>query len=234
VNDEMIIEQLFPLLATGDRAAARDLIREALDSGTAPEDIAHDVFWPVLENLDKLFRSDQMTMLAHHYATRLLRNLVDMVQASFERKPDRGRSVLIFSGHNEHDELSGMLVADLLEADGYDVRYGGSGIANDEILGELGRRRSDVLLMFASGPQDAPNIRALVDTVREVNACPDVQIVVGGGIFNRAEGLAEEIGADLWAKTPRELLEKMVTHQDRRATDEQRTVGRTKRSTKAA
>ncbi|MHC5024243.1 MAG: cobalamin B12-binding domain-containing protein [Planctomycetota bacterium] len=234
MNEEMIIEQLFPLLTTGDRTGARALIQEALESGMAPEDLAHDVFWPVLETIDKLFRSDQLTMLAHHYATRLIRNLVDMVQLSFTRKPSRDRSVLVFSGQNEHDELSGMLVADLLEADGYEVRYGGSGIANDEILGELGQRRSDVLLMFASGPHDAPNIRELVDTVRDVNACPDVQIVVGGGIFNRAEGLAEEIGADLWAKSPRELIEKMVTQKDRRATEEQRTVGRTKRSTKAA
>ena len=32
-----------------------------------------------------------------------------------------------------------------------------------------------------------------------------MQIVVGGGIFNRAAGLAEEIGADLWATGPDDL-----------------------------
>ena len=54
---------------------------------------------------------------------------------------------------------------------------------------------------------------------------------VGGGVFNRAEGLAEEIGADLWAKRPQELLEKLVAQKDRRATADQRTVGRTRRTT---
>jgi hypothetical protein len=57
-----------------------------------------------------------------------------------------------------------------------------------------------------------------------------MQIVVGGGVFNRAEGLAEEIGADLWARTPAELLERLESQAQRRATESQRTVGRNRRS----
>lgn len=44
-----------------------------------------------------------------------------------------------------------------------------------------------------------------------------MQIVVGGGIFNRAPGLAEEIGADLWATSPRELLSVLESMQDVRS-----------------
>jgi methanogenic corrinoid protein MtbC1 len=125
-------------------------------------------------------------------------------------------------------------MADLAEADGYEVLFAGGGVAADEILAEVAERGIDILLMFASAPQDAPGIRQLIDTVRSVNACPNLQIVVGGGVFNRAEGLAEEIGADLWARDPEELLAKLVTERARRAGAEQRTVGRTRRLTKAA
>jgi hypothetical protein len=88
--------------------------------------------------------------------------------------------------------------------------------------------------MFASSPSDAPNIRQMIDTIRSVGACPNLQVVVGGGVFNRAEGLAEEIGADLWASDPEELLELLVTERTRRAREEQRTVGRNRRVSKAA
>jgi hypothetical protein len=67
-----------------------------------------------------------------------------------------------------------------------------------------------VLLLFASSAKDAPFIRELIDTIRENGGHPDMQIVVGGGIFNRAPGLDEEIGADLSATSPRDLLEKLV------------------------
>jgi hypothetical protein len=43
-----------------------------------------------------------------------------------------------------------------------------------------------------------------------------MQIVVGGGIFNRAPGLAEEIGADVCAASPNDLLEKLVSERSAR------------------
>ena len=131
--------------------------------------------------------------------------MIDQVQAAYVQTKRRDRRILMFSGPGETDELAGLLVADLAEADGYEVFFGGGGIANDEILREVGQQRPDILLMFASAPPDAPNIRNLIDRIRGVGACPDMQIVVGGGVFNRAEGLAEEIGADLWATTPRDV-----------------------------
>ena len=60
-----------------------------------------------------------------------------------------------------------------------------------------------------------------------------MQIAVGGGVFNRADGLAEEIGADLWATTPLSLVEAMIAEPARRAVADQRTVGR-KRKVKVA
>jgi methanogenic corrinoid protein MtbC1 len=184
--------------------------------------------------INSLYRADQLATLAHHYATRLLRALVNQAQALYERKPRRGCRILMFSGHGEADELAGQIAADLAEADGYEVFFGGGDVANDEILQEVGERRPQILLMFASSPSDAPNIRQLIDTIRGVGACPEMQIVVGGGVFNRAEGLAEEIGADTWARTPGELLERLLTQRGRRAVPEQRTVGRSRKARTAA
>jgi methanogenic corrinoid protein MtbC1 len=230
MNEETFIPPLFQALVAGDRTGARAVIAEMQAVGTSPEDIAHDVFWPVLETINSLHRSDKLTTLAHHYAVRLLRLLIDQAQAGYEQQPRNGRRVLMFSGTSEADELAGQFTADLVEAAGYEVHFGGGGVANDEILAEIGERRPDVLLMFASSPSDAPNVRVLIDTIRSVGSCPWMQIVVGGGVFNRADGLAEEIGADLWAKKPRELIERLDTQRTRRATHDQRTVGRNRRA----
>ncbi|MCZ6836121.1 MAG: cobalamin-dependent protein [Planctomycetota bacterium] len=233
MNQELMIEQLFSTLICGNRVGARRLSDAAHDAGVSPETLTHDVYWPALEMIEKLYRADQLTCLAHHYATRLLRSLVDQAQTGYEQKERRGSKVLMFCGPGETDELAAQIVADLSEADGYEIFFGGGGVANDEILAEVGEQQPDILLMFSSAPSDAPNIRQLIDTVHGVDSCPGMQIVVGGGVFNRAEGLAEEIGADVWAKSPRELLEKLVDWKDRRATAEQRTVGRNRRVTSA-
>ncbi len=229
MNQEFLVERMFQLLVSGDRCAARELIGEAEAEGVGAQQLAHDVFWPVLEMINTLYRGDQLTTLAHHYATRLLRSLIDQGQAGYRQRDRRNRKILLFSGPGEADELAGQLMADLAEADGYEVYFGGGGVANDEILEEVGMQRPDILLMFASAPSDAPNIRQLIDSIRSVGACPEMQIVVGGGVFNRADGLAEEIGADLWGKTPSDLLENLVLQPERRATSNQRTVGRNRK-----
>jgi len=234
VNEERCVERLFQYLTAGDREQARSLLAEIEEGGTSAEELTQRVLWPALELVNSLFRADQLTTLAHHYAIRLLRLLVDQVQARYTQQPRTGRRILMFSGVTEGDELCAQMVANLTEASGFEVFFAGGGIANDEILAAVGEQRPDVLLMFASSPSDAPNIRVLIDTIREVDSCPELQIVVGGGVFNRAEGLAEEIGADLWAKDPMELIEKLQTQADRRAAPDQRTVGRNRKNVRAA
>ena len=82
------------------------------------------------------------------------------------------------------------------------------------------------LKLFAS---TVPFTRVLIDRLHDIGVCPKLQIVAGGGVFNRADGLAEEIGADLWARTPQELVQTLAEQPERRMTADQRTVGRRRR-----
>jgi methanogenic corrinoid protein MtbC1 len=229
LNKELIGERLFHALASGQRAGSRDIVTECIHCGMTAEQIGHEVFWDVLQQVAEFHRQDQISTLSYNYATRLLRSLVDQLHRGYERQPERGRRVLLFTGNAVADEIGGHLMADLLEAAGYEVFFAGGGVARDEVLAEVGERRPDTLLMFASAAGDAPDIRVLIDTIRGVGACPEMQIVVGGGVFNRAEGLAEEIGADAWARDPEEVLEILEFEPERRATPDQRTVGRNRR-----
>jgi methanogenic corrinoid protein MtbC1 len=210
-NFDRVTEQLFSLLVTGERRAARQIVDAIYDAGIAAETVSKEIFWPLLENVTALYRQDRITTLSYQYASRLLRMLVDQAQARYENQGLRGKRVAMFCGQTESEELAGQMVADLLEADGYEVSFAGGGVANDEIRAELGEREPDILLMFASSAKDAPSIRGLIDDIRENGAYTGMQIVVGGGIFNRAPGLAEEIGADVCASSPRDLLEKLVS-----------------------
>jgi methanogenic corrinoid protein MtbC1 len=234
MNREAMTERLFETLIAGDRPAARQVVRQALDAGVKPDELVTDYFWPTYENIDRLFRADQITPLSQHLATRLLRQLVDQNAARLATAPSRGRTVMAFCGASEADEMGAQMAVDLLEAAGFTVVFGGGGIANDEVLAQVNERQPDVLLMFASAPGDLPNIRALIDTLGEIGACQGLQIAVGAGVFNRAEGLAEEIGADLWATSPLELVEALIDEPERRADAEQRTVGKNRKKKLAA
>lgn len=229
MDTQLTIERLFEALIQGDRNEARAIVQETASAGMEAETLVSEVFWPVYETVDKMFRNDQLSTLGHHFATRLLRVLVDQASLRFCPSASNGRRVLAFCGPTDADELGAQMSVDLLEQAGFELAFAGGGIANDEILERVQNQQPDVLLMFASAPGDLPNIRALIDTIQEIGATQDLQVVVGGGVFNRADGLAEEIGADLWATRPDELVSAMTAQPERRAAPDQRTVGRTRR-----
>ena len=225
----VLMERFFTALVSGDRATARGIIDEALSADVAAEKIISNLFWPTLDQVQTLHRNDQLTPLAYNYATRLLRQLADQMQMRLEQKDRNGVRVLMVSGNEQTEELAAQMATDLLEAAGYSVWYCGGGIANDELVEQIGEIKAQKLVVFGAVPQTVPFTRLLIDRLHELGVCPELQIIVGGGVFNRADGLAEEIGADLWAHDPSELVEAIECEPERRMDAEQRTVGRKRR-----
>jgi methanogenic corrinoid protein MtbC1 len=221
-------------LLAGDRTAARQLIDNALNAGTSAYDLLNQLVWPTMELIQSLYREDRVGIAGLNLATRLNRALTDQLAARLERKTSNDKKVLIFCGDDEPEELGGQICADLFESDGGTVRFAGGGVPEDEVLSMMGDYRPDLLVMFATLPSAVPAVRKLIDYLRDVNSCPDMQVMCCGGIYKRAEGLAEEIGADLYAPDAAEAVQIAGQSPTRRATVDQQTVGRMRRIRKAA
>jgi methanogenic corrinoid protein MtbC1 len=222
-----------PLLA-GERDICRKFIDAALERGTSAADLLSGLIWPVMEHIQMLYREDHISVSALNMATRLNRSIADQICAKLSRKPANERKVLIFCGDDEPEELGGQICSDLFESEGYTVRFAGGGVPEDEVLKLVGEFRPDLLVMFGTLPSGVPAVRKLIDYLREVNSCPEMQVMCCGGIYRRAEGLAEEIGADLYAPDGAAAVKVAAEHPTRKATVDQQTVGRTRRIRKAA
>ncbi|MFI4917313.1 MAG: B12-binding domain-containing protein [Phycisphaerales bacterium JB060] len=225
-------ERFFDVLVSGDRVEARQVVLRALETGDTATDLITELYWPTYEKVEKLFRGDQLTKLGHHYATRLLRVLADQTAGLIVPKTSNGRTAVVVCGPRDSDDLAGQLAVDLLTSEGFTVHFGGGGIPNDELLAEIKLREPSALVMFASGANDLPHIRELIDTIHEDYPDRPMQVAVGGGVFNRANGLAEEIGADLWGEDPLDVVEALIEQAHVRA--EARPRRRRRRRTNAA
>jgi len=229
-----VLERFFTALISGDRPGVRDVMDELFEAQVPAERIVDHLIWPALEQIQQRTRADQLSRLSQQFATRLLRSTADQLQPRYEAQAGRDLRALVTTGTDDAEELAGQLATDLLEADGYTVQYAGGGVANDELVAQIGASNIDRLVVFGSTPDTVPATRQLIDRLHAVGVCPHLQIVVGGGVFNRAEGLAEEIGADLWAADPVALVTVMAENSQRRMTADQRTVGRRRPAAKKA
>jgi methanogenic corrinoid protein MtbC1 len=221
-------------LLSGDRQFCRQIIEQALANGFEAYQLLNELIWPTMETIQELYKDDRISIAQVNMATRLNRSVTDQLCGKLTQNPAKNKKVLIFCGDDEPEELGGQICADLFEADGWTVKFAGGGVPEDEVLKLIGDVRPELLVMFGTLPSGVPAVRKLIDYLREVNSCPEMQVMCCGGIYKRAEGLAEEIGADLYAPDAACAVAIANEHPTRKATVDQQTVGRMRRIRKAA
>jgi methanogenic corrinoid protein MtbC1 len=227
VKEEMLARYLEPLLR-GDRKGCRAVIEEAMQSGIPANSVYVHIIWPVMVEIENLLREEKITIIEEHLATRVNRTIVDQLQNKLPRRPGKNKKVVVCCAPDELQELGAQMMTDLFESDGWEVRFLGGGLTNDDILSFINDYGPDILLIYGTSPRQAPSVRRLIDTIKSVNAWPNMRILVSGGLFNRADGLWQEMEADLYAENAVEALQ--VASSDALATHgEQRTINRRKK-----
>lgn len=211
-------EYMSPLLA-GNRPSCREIVRRHTAGLPDPFTAYHDLLWPAMERVEKLYRTDRINLAAEHMATRINRSIADQLQANLPKTESNGKRMLITCADGEPEELGAQMCADLLESSGWDVYFLGGGVPNDEVLSLAGQLRPDILLIFGTQPTGVPGVRRLIDLIRGVGLNPTMNIIVSGGVFNRADGLWKEVNADLFARNAADLLRLAGTVSPRTATD---------------
>ncbi len=203
--EPFLIRYMQPLLA-GRRAECFRLVRDAVSTGNPADELLCDVIWPAMVQIERLYNDDRINSAVEHMACRINRTVADQLQSHLPHAPAIGQRILVACADNEGEELGGQMLADLFQAHGWEVFFVGGGVPDDEILAMVGQLRPQVFLIFGAQPDAVANTRAMIERIREVGVCPTMNILVTGGIFNRADGLWQELGADAFADNPRKVL----------------------------
>jgi len=201
----LVEEYMGPLLA-GNRSACRRFVLGQLEKTPDPSNLYHELIWPAMERVEKLHRGDRINIASEHMATRINRAIADQIQLQLPNAEPVGKRILIACADGEPEELGAQMCADLFESRGWEVYFLGGGVPNDEILSLVGQLRPDILLLFGTQPAGVPSVRKLVDLIRGIGVNPTMNIMVSGGVFDRADGLWKEVNADLSARTAQQAI----------------------------
>ncbi len=203
--EPLLIRYMQPLIA-GRRAECFELIQSALETQRA-ETLLCDIVWPAMAQVERLFTDDRINTAVAQMANRINRTVADQLQAHLPSMARVGKRAIIVSAALDAEELGAQMTADLLQARGWEVYFPGGGVPHDELLGLVGQLRPHVLIILGTEAELVPEARQLVEMIRDIGVCPTMNIIASGGIYNRADGLWQEVGADVHANDARELLE---------------------------
>jgi len=204
--NEMLPRYLDALLE-GDRLQAREIVRKAIATGIKAQAIYKELLIAATEQIEQMHGADRISSLVEHLAIRINRFITDQVQAQLLPAEPNGNTAVIISGEREAEELGGQACADLLEAAGWKSFFLGGGVPEDELIELIGTIKPELMVVYGSRPPNVPRLREMIERIRDIGASPLMNIFVTGGIFDRVEGLWEEIQADYYAPDPVTMIE---------------------------
>jgi len=202
-----VVDEFMSPLLLGHRVACRTFVDKTLKSFGDTLRVYHELLWPAMERVDKMYRADRINTAVEHMATRINRGIADQLQLRLPRAKPNGKRIVITCANDEPEELGAQMCADLFESRGWEVFFLGGGVPNDEILTLIGQLTPNMLLIFGTQPQGVPGVRKLVDTVREIGGNPTMNVMVSGGVFNRADGLWKEVNAEFFARNAEQAMD---------------------------
>lgn len=209
VNDEQqaLSSNLYlQAVLRGERRAALGIAQEALREGSSVGDVYCDILQRAQYEVGRLWESNRITVAREHMATAVTQYVIANLYGQIQpRGEERGKAV-ITGVEGELHQIGANMVADVLEEDGWSVRFLGTSMPHSGILKAVEEHEADVLGISATMLFNIPQVRRLIAEVRQGFAARPPRIIVGGSAFHHSPELWREIGADGYASDLREAV----------------------------
>lgn len=180
----------------GDRRAALNVVREAVREGHAIPDVYVNVLQESQYEIGRLWEANRISVGQEHVATAITQYVVTHLHGELERAEQQRGPAVVTGIKGELHQLGGMMVADLLDADGWDVRFLGTDLPESDIVDVIVAHETVAVGISATMLFNLPAVTALIEAVRATDLDPTPKIVVGGGLFRSTPDLWNRLGAD--------------------------------------
>ena len=189
-------------ILAGQRTPALKVALEALRSGMGVIDIYTDLLQPAQYELGRLWETNQITVAREHMATAVTQYVVAQLYSRFDMPLTQRGRIIVTGVQGEMHQLGANMLSDVLESEGWDVRFLGTQLPHRDILAAIDDHQPRIVGISTTMLFNIPRVSELVDDVRA--RFGDVLIIVGGGAFRAAPDLWRDIGADGFGQDLRE------------------------------
>ncbi len=179
----------------GQRQAALNVALEALRDGHAAAEVYVEIFQNSLYEVGRRWESNQITVAEEHMATAITQYVVAQMYSRLSQSGVARGKMIIVGVEGELHQVGANMVADLLDADGWDVRFLGTNMPHAGILSAVAEHQPTVLGLSATMIFNLPKVRQLIDDVRDTFGDRAPHIILGGSAFRAAPALSAELGA---------------------------------------
>lgn len=185
-------------ILTGQRHAATQIAREALRHETTLQQLYVDVFQPALYEIGARWEANRLTVAQEHIATAITQYVMAQIYEPPEERATPKGSVVLTGVEGELHNIGAVMVGDLLELSGWQVRFLGTNLPAAAILGVIRETGPTHVGISTTMLFNVNAVKRLIQDIRaEFN--DRVRILVGGAAFRIAPDLWRQVAADAFA-----------------------------------
>jgi methanogenic corrinoid protein MtbC1 len=198
-------EYLTEILA-GKRKTALEIIMDAYRGGYPIPGIYMDVFQEALYEIGRLWETNQITVADEHMGTAITQYVMSNLYQHLEIADEQRGKVVMTGVQGELHQVGANMVADVLEADGWDVTFLGANVPAEGVLQSIRQHGPDLFGISSTMFFNIPKVIQLVEAVRKEFG-DSVSIMLGGGAFRTLQKLPGELEGCIVALDLREALD---------------------------
>lgn len=177
-------------LAGDRREALRLVMEEGVARGITAAEIHLGVVAAAQREIGRLWQENRITVADEHQATAISQLALASVYGHLTRGPARDRRVLVACVEGELHDMAARIVADFLDADGFDVVFLGASVPTSSLLQKIRACRPDLVALSVTMTFHVASAVAAAAAVREAH--PGIPVLVGGEALVRTPGAFPE------------------------------------------
>ena len=205
LDDPGLGEEFLSLLGDGDEHGAVELVTELLYAGVPAQRIMIDLIAPAQGRVGDLWAANEWSIAREHAATAISERALAAIAAGTTVRPSRGR-ITIACVDGEWHALPVRILGEMLRLDGWRVDFLGASVPGPHLVTHLHQTGPDAVALSCMLPTRLPRAHAAITACRSAG----VPVIAGGRGFGPGGRYAQHLGADAWAATADEAVQRLA------------------------
>ncbi len=191
--------ELMRFLLKADHLGSLNLAKGSVHSIADLEEFYIHVLQQAMYEIGCLWERGEISVAQEHLTSAIVNRVMAwLAQLDFKSCPNNKRAI-VTACSNEFHELGAWMIADILEYDGWTVRYLGANTPVQDVLNLSYEFKPNILAVSVTMPFNLTVVQQMIFQIKNQEALKDTKIMVGGRSFNENPKLWERIGANGFA-----------------------------------
>lgn len=192
------LQSLYTAILEGDRDAAEEHVRSAIEVGLNPSQLLDEAMIPAMSEVGRLFEAGDCYVPEMLVAARAMQGGLTLLRPLLVKQGVKpvGRVILGTVKGDLHD-IGKNLVAIMLEGAGYEIHDLGIDVPSEKFAQAVKEIQPDVVGLSAMLTTTMLEMKTVIESLQAAGLRDKVKVIVGGAPLT--ESFAKQIGADGFA-----------------------------------